>query len=287
MMGVHSLLSARRTDPGGSGAGDSARGLGRHVNRKAVRVSIVSQSPSNVSRISRRTLAKGAAWSVPLIVGASQVAHAASSVPVKVQGVICGIDRGPDPSKYNTILMYVYFGWQALPGTTIPQGTSVQYTITIDQTRTSGALPGTPNTSYGTYFTGSLSGPTPTTAILTSPSSYTYTYTLTANQDILVPPSGSICGPYLVWDSDNAVRPSYYDGTAPNVTQTTTFTVTSGGVNGATATSLKWNVGVYNGGVNDNRWRPLSYISSSGYSSLPKVGFHTRRQCGSGELLPD
>jgi ribonuclease J len=30
---VIEALSARRTDPGGSSAGDSARGLGRHVNR--------------------------------------------------------------------------------------------------------------------------------------------------------------------------------------------------------------------------------------------------------------
>ncbi len=39
------------------------------------------QGPSNVSRISRRTLTKGAAWSVPVLVGASQVAQAASSIP--------------------------------------------------------------------------------------------------------------------------------------------------------------------------------------------------------------
>lgn len=161
------------------------------------------------STISRRTLAKGAAWAAPAVtVAASTPAFAAS--PPAGTGIVCGIDRGLDPSSYNNILMTVYFGWLGTPNTTLPTGTSITYSITIDQTRSSVALPGAPSVSYGSYFEGSAPTVTPSTTYSSgTASSYTYTWTIKSTQPIPLDANGQACGPYLVWNGDNSVRPSY------------------------------------------------------------------------------
>lgn len=228
------------------------------------------------SGVSRRTLVKGTAWATPVVTVAMATPAMAAS-PSVVSGVVCRITRFNDPSHFNTIGQHVYFGWSGDPGAIIPTGTTTTFTIRIEQTVSSGANPGVPNLAYGNYFTGSLSAATSVTPSAGYATAYEYTYTITSTQEIELDATGRACGPNLTWDADNPVRPTTYQtGTSTNVYNNTVFTVSSpGSAPSATYSSLAWNVGGTNGGTNDNYWRPLSIVSTTGYSSLPGIGFTT------------
>lgn len=79
--------------------------------------------------VSRRTVAKGAAWSVPVVtVGAMAPALAVSQVPY--YGQVCRIHY--DDATANAQTTWIFFGWctqNGLPGT-IPVGATFTYTIT-------------------------------------------------------------------------------------------------------------------------------------------------------------
>lgn len=221
----------------------------------------------------RRTLIKGTAWAVPAVTLAS-AAPAFAASPTQVTGQVCRIIRGTDPTHYTAILQDVYFGWSGAPGATIPTGTSTTFTIRIEQTRSSGSNPGRPNETWGNYFTGTL-----TNAVAVTPSAgyvtaYEYTYTITNTQPITLDATGSACGPYLVWDGDNPVRPTTYEVGTSNIYTNTVFTVTGGGSSPQAGTSsVSWNVGGTNGTTNAEWWRPLSFVTSAGYTQMPGIGF--------------
>lgn len=221
----------------------------------------------------RRTLIKGTAWAVPAVTLAS-AAPAFAASPSTVTGTVCRITRFDDPSHYNSIGQHVYFGWSGEPGATIPTGTSTQFKIRIEQS-TPGTPPGMPNETYGNYFTGTLSQPVAVTPTAGNVYAYEYTYTITSRVPITLDATGSACGPYLTWDSDNPIVPTtYQSGSSSTVYNNTYFAITGGGSTATAGTSsIRWNVGGTFGGVNDNYWRPLSLVSSAGYTTMPGIGF--------------
>ena len=118
-----------------------------------------------------------------------------------------------------------------------------------------------------------------TTLAAITPTSGSITVADISSQSVTVNPAGWRRYWDLVTFSTSATRTGGTNTNALNATSGTQFYVTN---NNTGSASTKWtdifSFTTFPGtftyeGRNGNRWRPLSYISSSGYSSLPKVGF--------------
>lgn len=209
---------------------------------------------------SRRSLAKGAAWTVPAVALAGAAPAMAASQDTYAGGVCQIFYGGGTVSQQNT---QVFLGITSTAAT-IPKGTVVTWTVTLDGS-TGYVKPSymqVPNVNYTTSGGWTLSTSPATGTNIASGGSFTVTWTATAD----VEASALACGnevqngglPALEWPDSG--RPALGTGV--------TVTVASGGsapAGGGTVNpkSLKWQVPrriSNSGGISS---APTRYISSS------------------------
>ena len=231
------------------------------------------------STISRRTLAKGAAWSIPAVAVASAAPAFAASGP-GYRGGVCQIIRLSGDTA-NQLNMYVVGGFFGAPGTVLPAGSKIELRFTIVETNSSKTTnaPTPYTTTWGAWTFSTVSRATVTGSYQATT---TFVATFTTNTQVTIGPGGFYCAPQLDFSASN-YKPSTGVKPASNLPgASTTFEIAGTGFQGATGTSLKFNVGSYQFVSPFNR-RPLSFISASGYTYLPDV----QLQGGSMKSSPD
>lgn len=154
------------------------------------------------TNVSRRTIAKGAAWAVPAIAVASAAPAYAASRPA-VATSVCNLFYGG--GTINNQTHSIYLGVTSSTGV-IPAGTRLTWTVSMSG---SGNQVPTTNYSQNNIWTLSLSPASGTVAT-------SFTATLTFNQDLTIG-TGQWCAPALVWNDTFLIRPA------------TTITVNTGG----------------------------------------------------------
>ncbi len=202
-----------------------------------------------MNEISRRTVARGAAWTVPVLsVAAAAPSLAASSPDPTVTGSICEIFYGSGAVNYQ--VMDVFLGVYTSTGV-IPAGTIATWSV---QTSQSAAIP-TTNYSDNNLWKLSLS---PSTG---SPTAHIVTIAFLSEYDTGVSGPTTWCAPRLVYNDTYPIRPK------------TDFTITSNAagpdITLGGAGSLKWTVA--------KRHVPntaMKFISKSGAQSCyPEVQY--------------
>lgn len=193
--------------------------------------------------LSRRTLAKGAAWSVPVI-AASAVAPAYAASRTIVGGTVCDLFYSTGTNSNQT--HSVYLGVTSNDGT-IPQGTTFTWTVNMS----GGNYTQLPSTSYSRVDAWSLSlSPSSSSGNLSS-----FEVTLTVNSDTT--PEAIGCGPALVWTDSYLI--------SPGATISISSTATGSNIASGTASSLSYVVAKrYPSGANDTGRTAHRYLSKSG-----------------------
>lgn len=216
-------------------------------------------------QVSRRTLAKGAAWAAPVVAASSVIpAYAASRNP-SVGGTICSLFYAQGASV-NYQGHQVYLGVTSSDGT-LPAGT----TITWNFSMSGGSYMRVPTTNYSANSVWSL-----TTSPARGTQTSNFTVTLTINQSTTT--SALNCVPSLIWT----------DGTAWSLSPETTITmnsVASGNVN-PVPSGLSWKVAKrYPDSVNSSGRRAHRYISKSGdQACYPTIRYVTSNNTSSSAM---
>lgn len=143
--------------------------------------------------VSRRTIAKGAAWAVPAIAVASAAPAYAASRQVLTTSV-CQLFYGSGTVNYQT--HSIYLGVTSDSGV-VPAGTTLSWTVSM-----SGSGNEVPTTNYSPNDIWDISL-SPAAGTVAS----TFTATLTFNQDLEIG-TGTWCDPALVWTNVYAIRPA-------------------------------------------------------------------------------
>lgn len=193
--------------------------------------------------LSRRTLAKGAAWSVPVI-AMSAPAWAASASRTVVSASVCSLYYGSTTST-NYEIHSIYLGVSATDNV-IPARTTFRWTVTM-----SGTGNEVPTLNYSQNNPWSLTtSPAPGTV------ASSFTVTLRTNTEVTA--SAISCAPALVWNSNYSIK--------PETTVTISTSVTSAGTLGGTPpASLSYTVAKRTPtGVNNSGRRAHIYRSKSG-----------------------
>ena len=193
--------------------------------------------------ISRRTLAKGAAWSVPVI-AASAAAPAFAASRTIVGGTVCRLYYGATSST-NFEVHTINLGVTSNDGT-IPAGTEFTWTVSFDNSTTQA-----PTLSYSPSNLWTLTTSQPGGQVVASGS---FTVTLTVNRDAT--PSDIGCGPGLVWNETFRIR----SGT----TVTVTTAATGDDILRGNPATLRYTLGKQFGTVSSLSRRPHRYLDKSG-----------------------
>lgn len=192
--------------------------------------------------LSRRTLAKGAAWSVPVIV-ASAPAWAAAASRTVVGASVCSLYYGSTSSTSYEIHS-IYLGVSATDNL-IPAGTTFTWTVTM-----SGTGNEVPTLNYSQNNAWTLSTSPAPGEVATS-----FTVTLRTNTEVTA--SSINCAPALVWNSNYSIR--------PETTVTISTAATGTNLGGGTPASLTYTVAKRTPtGVNNTGRRAHIYRSKSG-----------------------
>lgn len=145
-----------------------------------------------MSSISRRSVAKGAAWAVPAVLASSAIpAYAASRT--QVSGTICQLFYGAGAS-INYQVHNISLGIKSSTGL-VPAGTTITWKFTMSGT---GAME-SPTTNYSQNNNWSL---TVSPAPGTQTSSFTVVFT--ANKDMTAAEIN--CGPRLIWNDTYSIK---------------------------------------------------------------------------------
>lgn len=149
------------------------------------------------TNVSRRTIAKGAAWAVPAIAVASAAPAYAASRPTVVAASVCSLFYGSGTVNYQTHT--INLGVTSSTGV-IPAGTTLTWTVSM-----SGSDNEVPTTNYSQNNIWTLSLSQASGAVATS-----FTATLTFNQDYTLPDGANStwCAPGLVWTNIYSIRPA-------------------------------------------------------------------------------
>ncbi len=193
--------------------------------------------------LSRRTLAKGAAWSVPVI-AASAVAPAYAASRTIVGGTVCDLFYAAGAST-NYQGHELQLGVTSNDGT-VPAGTVITWTVGMS----GGSAMEVPSTNYSRNDLWELSlSPAPGTQ------TSSFTVTLRVNQTMAVDQLN--CTPKLIWTSVYSIE----GGTTVNISSTTTGDNIAGG----TPSSLSYRVAErHPTGVNQSGRTAHVYLSKSG-----------------------
>lgn len=217
--------------------------------------------------LSRRSVAKGAAWAVPAVAVASAAPALAASTPVTVGGTVCKIFSGN--GTQTTQNEQVFLGIVAT-GTVIPKGTVITWTFRGDLSSTypdgaSGVLDA-PNLSYTPSANWTLTSSSPAgTTLASGKGSASFVVTWTAVNDVA---SADVA----------CIMSANWPGTAgqndPQLSPGATLTVTSttagpSNVNGQPA-SLSWQTPRRNS-TSARSNHPRRYLSKSGTSQCYPV----------------
>lgn len=215
-----------------------------------------AHEPTGTGQVSRRTLAKGAAWSLPTIaLGVAAPAHAAST---DVYGpTICSLTYAAGAStNYQGLQMYlgVYS-----TSTAIPRGTEFAWTVTMS----GGSNNEVPDLNYSQNSRWSL-GVSPVSG---SPAP-SFDVHLRVLEDG-VTRSELNCNPALVWNGSSTI----YPGSRVSVQGRTT--ISSPSLGQAQSSSLDFNVAKrYPTSVNTSGRRPHRYLSKSGLQTCyPEIKY--------------
>jgi len=192
--------------------------------------------------LSRRTLAKGAAWSVPVI-AMSAPAWAAAASRTVVSASVCSLYYGSTTSTSYEIHS-IFLGASATDNV-IPAGTTFTWTVTM-----SGTGNEVPTLNYSQNNAWSLTtSPAPGTV------ASSFTVTLRTNTEVTA--SDINCAPALVWNSNYSIK--------PQTTVTISTTATGTNLGGTPSASLSYTVAKRSPtGVNDTGRRAHIYRSKSG-----------------------
>ena len=217
--------------------------------------------------VSRRSLAQGAAWSVPVIaVAASAPAFAAS--PAKLQGGVCQVIRNNDGT--GAIAMTTVMGVFGAPGAVISAGTAITYSFEVAQKVGEGIAAPQFGTGIGVGVWSKTKVRNAVMDVVGQRSTFQMTFTFT--QDQTLSESGVYCiVPSLTWNrtrvgASDGVK-SINDPSFPG--SSTVVTISSLGAAGASATSFAFNVGSYG---SSKAYRPLSFVNVTGYKNwVPQV----------------
>lgn len=231
----------------------SAQGRGSRAPRESPHATPV---PAGAATVSRRTLAKGAAWSLPTIaLGVAAPAYAAST---DVYGpTICSLFY-PAGASTSYQGLQVYLGVYST-STVIPKGTEFAWTVTMS----GGSNNEVPTLNYSQNSRWSL-GVSPVSGSL-APS---FTVHLRVLQDG-VTQSELNCNPALIWNDTYTI----YPGSRVSIQGTTTISDPSLGQ--AKTSSLEFNVAKrYPTSVNTTGRRPHRYLSKSGLQTCyPEIKY--------------
>lgn len=148
------------------------------------------------TNLTRRSVAKGAAWSVPAMTVAAAAPALAVSGPT-VSAKICSIDHGFSGSSNNESSYKVYLGYNTSTGT-VPAGTTFTYTFTLGQGQASFADSEVPDVS-----TDPTGGYTLSVTPASGTVAKTFTVTMTINKDLS---AANSCGAYMVWNTNSSIR---------------------------------------------------------------------------------
>ena len=218
--------------------------------------------------VSRRNLAKGAAWAAPAVLATSAIpAYAASTSPY---GSICSLFFGN--GNVNSQTTSIYLNVVSSSGM-IYAGQTVTWTFNAS----SATVPGVNYPSDGSW--------TLTTSPAKGTRASTFTVTLTANQDISVDRVN--CQARLIWDGSASAGSS-------NITPKSTVTVASSSDLGSYSSKItipqRWGKN-----VNDSRRTPLR-IEGQCYPTIQWVNLGNSTNYnkdtvlyfnGNGPILPD
>lgn len=208
-------------------------------------------------QLSRRSVAKGAAWAVPVVAAASQAPALAASSDV-ITANVCQLFYGSASNSYQT--HSIYWGISSSSGT-IPAGTVVSYQVTVDTSTASTTSWNIPSNEYPSGYTATdTTGPwyisyTPARGTAMT-GTQTFTVSVTFNQAY----TGSFCAA-SVWTS----------GTSYNLASGATITIAGGTVTGgagavsAGASGLKYqSARRYPTSINSGGRSPQYFQSKSG-----------------------
>ena len=231
----------------------SAQGRGSCAPRESPHA---TPAPAGAATVSRRSLAKGAAWSLPTIaLGVAAPAYAAST---DVYGpTICSLFY-PAGASASYQGLQVYLGVYST-STVIPKGTEFAWTVTMS----GGSNNEVPTLNYSQNSRWSL-GVSPVSGSL-APS---FTVHLRVLQDG-VTQSELNCNPALIWNDTYTI----YPGSRVSIQGTTTISDPSLGQ--AQSSSLQFNVAKrYPVNVNDTTRKAHKYQSKSGLQTCyPEIKY--------------
>lgn len=224
-------------------------------------------------QISRRNIAKGAAWAAPAVVATSAIPAYAASADRSANapyGSICSLFFGGGNVNSQTTSVYLKAN---SPDGMLYAGQTINWVFNMS----SGTVPGVNYPADGSW------------ALTTSPAKGTvtnqFTVTLTVNRDI--PVSAVDCGARLIWDGSGSAGSS-------NITPKSTLSVSSSGKSGSYSTTITIPKR-YGTTVNDTSRTPLridgpcyptiqwSYLGNSTRYDRDTILYFN----GSGPILPD
>lgn len=192
--------------------------------------------------LSRRTLAKGAAWSVPVI-AVSAPAWAAAASRTVVGASICSLFYGSTTSV-NYEVHSIYLGVTATDNL-IPAGTTFTWTVTM-----SGSGNEVPTLNYSQNNSWTLS-------TSPAPGDVASSFTVTLRTNTAVSASSINCAPALVWNDIYSIKPA--------TTVTISTKVTGTNLGGTTPSTLSYTVAKRTlTGINETGRRAHIYLSKSG-----------------------
>ncbi|MFW0120193.1 hypothetical protein ACN08Y_09800 [Rothia sp. P5764] len=221
-------------------------------------------------QISRRNIAKGAAWAAPAVIATSAIPAYAASTQIPPLGTICSLYFGG--GNRNSQTTSVYLAVESADGV-IHAGQTVSWVVDMSR----GTVPGLNYPQDGSW--------TLTTSVPKGQSATQFVVTLTANQD--VPVQNVNCVARMIWDGSASAGSS-------NISPKSTLSVTSSGNN--TSYSSKITIPQrYGTSVNDTSRTPLR-IDGACYPKIQwsDLGNSTRYDKdtilyfnGQGPILPD
>lgn len=149
---------------------------------------------SSPQTINRRKLARGAAWSVPVVLASAEVPVLAASAPINVSASVCRLFYGTGTVNYQTHSVNLGVSSEL---STVPKGTVFTWTVALDG---AGSMK-VPATNYSQNGRWNLSTSAPTG---TDTKSFTVSLSVDAD-DVTV--SELNCAPQLIWADTNTIAP--------------------------------------------------------------------------------
>lgn len=226
-----------------------------------VRLQVGTTNPGGVMghTISRRSVAKGAAWGVPALTLGAPAAFAAASDPATVSSSICNLFYGGASTNQQTHT--IFFQFASSTGTIAP-GTIITHQVCVDPTTSpSNGVWNIPqatypdNGSFTTTFTDASGAPLASNAQVSGKQCFNVIFTFKKAVD----PSTYGCLTGIIWNDTAVLRP------ASTVTVSTNTAVTGPGVsNGGSGTLAYQAASRYAQGINSPGRRPHYFQSKGG-----------------------